>query len=515
MTTPDDAELVVRAWLHDELDAVAMPDLAVHRAITSLGAVPQRRHRWAVLRRPRRPRRPVTAGSPEPEIIMTASPSAPDDLPRMPRRSAPPSSVSVAVAAAVLCLVASAAVVGIATSGRWSLPGASLSGAGVLQPSQRPALQLDTSAGGIRDIVVDASGSGHFWTVAAALEAARDGDVIHIEPGIYRESLVVTKDVTLVGAGGPGTVVLAPAPVVTGGEPGLAPIVDGARSIPDGFAMLGLRPADPAFDADLLELGWRYVLYLDRSDASISDLTIEGSEIGTAVIIRGGAPTLSRLVIDPAGEQRNKTPSAPHEAVAIGGGSTASLRDSTLAAFVSIGEASRPTITSNVFEGSCILVGGPGSEPDIRDNRIEDSQCTPHSVWVLDGAAPTITSNVIVGDHTTGGVRVNGEGSAPSIQGNTIAGGDVGIWMGGGAGGLVQRNHVSGARTGIAVVDAHPTISVNDVVGNGIGIAIEGASRPDLVANTVCDNEQDLDIRDGEFSASSALVDCDTRDAGA
>src|SRR5690606_22304129 len=61
--------------------------------------------------------------------------------------------------------------------------------------------------------------------IAAALRAARPGGVVTVQPGTYRESVVVDKDVSLVAEKGPGTVrVIAPrgpALTVHGGRPQL------------------------------------------------------------------------------------------------------------------------------------------------------------------------------------------------------------------------------------------------------------------------------------------------------
>lgn len=507
MTSSEPMDRLVREWLEGELDSLGTPERAVQGAMAQLPAVAQRRGRWPILDRLRRTKPTARVAETEPEVIVWGSAGRSEGAPvALPRSGRP---VAVAAVMAVACLALMASMVGLVALERGRSPAAFVSASGLADSTAAPALLLGASDGSARQLVVDGQGRGHFWTISDALGAAVDGDTIEIAPGEYRESLVIDKDVVLRGTGAPGAVVLAPS--VGASAEGERPvrIPDGTlNAVPDGFAMLGLRTVDETWDSQLLERGWRYVLYLDHTDATIADLTIRGSEIGTAVIIEGGTPTLSGLVIDPDGEQRNKTASEPHEAVSVRGGSSAIIRDSTIAAFVSVGDASQPRISGNRFDGTCVIVGGSGSQPLITGNRIEASQCPRYSLWVLGGASPRITSNAIVGDHLTDGLRINGEGSAPDIQGNTIEGADNGIWIGGGASGLIQRNHVSGARTGISVVDAHPTISVNDVVGNGVGLAIEGGDRPELVSNSICDNEQDLDIRDGEVSASAALAEC-------
>ncbi|WP_431949797.1 right-handed parallel beta-helix repeat-containing protein [Actinacidiphila sp. bgisy167] len=68
-------------------------------------------------------------------------------------------------------------------------------------------------------------GWGVYRTVTAAVRAAEDGAVIHVQPGVYRESLVLDRDLTIVAEKGQGTVSIAathgPAVSVNGGAPTL------------------------------------------------------------------------------------------------------------------------------------------------------------------------------------------------------------------------------------------------------------------------------------------------------
>jgi hypothetical protein len=93
--------------------------------------------------------------------------------------------------------------------------------------------------------------TGEYETLAAALEAAGDGDVLSINPGTYRENLVVQRAITLRGAEGPGSVRIAPA----GG-----------------------------------------VALTVRASAIVQDLSIEGQDTSAAaLLIEGSAPELSGL----------------------------------------------------------------------------------------------------------------------------------------------------------------------------------------------------------------------------
>ncbi|MCW2873690.1 right-handed parallel beta-helix repeat-containing protein [Actinacidiphila oryziradicis] len=93
--------------------------------------------------------------------------------------------------------------------------------------------------------------TGEYETLVAALEAAGDGDVLSINPGTYRENLVVQRAITLRGADGPGSVRIAP----SGG-----------------------------------------VALTVRASATVQDLSIEGQDTSAAaLLIEGSAPELTGL----------------------------------------------------------------------------------------------------------------------------------------------------------------------------------------------------------------------------
>ncbi|MEU6341911.1 right-handed parallel beta-helix repeat-containing protein [Streptomyces sp. NPDC046977] len=101
-------------------------------------------------------------------------------------------------------------------------------------------------------------GWGTYRTVTAAVRAAGDNAVIHVQPGVYRESLILDHDVTVVAEKGPGTVRIAavhgPAVSVSGGAPvlrdiafeaaadrGVAVLVGGGRPVLENCAVSGGR----------------------------------------------------------------------------------------------------------------------------------------------------------------------------------------------------------------------------------------------------------------------------------
>ena len=67
------------------------------------------------------------------------------------------------------------------------------------------ALALSLTAPDV--LSVDDDGPGPYFTIQAALDAASDGDVVLVEPGTYDE-FIVEKDLTILGNGAPGTVIV-------------------------------------------------------------------------------------------------------------------------------------------------------------------------------------------------------------------------------------------------------------------------------------------------------------------
>src|SRR5262249_43511391 len=56
--------------------------------------------------------------------------------------------------------------------------------------------------------IVSAAGDGTHRTIGAAIKAARPGAEVRVRPGVYREGVVLDRDVTLVGDGPPDQVVI-------------------------------------------------------------------------------------------------------------------------------------------------------------------------------------------------------------------------------------------------------------------------------------------------------------------
>ncbi|MFE7567404.1 right-handed parallel beta-helix repeat-containing protein [Streptomyces sp. NPDC057539] len=124
--------------------------------------------------------------------------------------------------------------------------------------------------------------TGEYASLAAALEAAGDGDVLTIAPGTYRENLIVTRAVTLRGQEGSlGSVRIAPADGV--------PLTVRASATVQDLHVEGQDSAAPA-------------LLVEDGTPELSDLRIV-TRSAAGLEVRGAArPTVRRCTVDnPAG----------------------------------------------------------------------------------------------------------------------------------------------------------------------------------------------------------------------
>ncbi|MFF6996240.1 right-handed parallel beta-helix repeat-containing protein [Streptomyces sp. NPDC008313] len=124
--------------------------------------------------------------------------------------------------------------------------------------------------------------TGEYASLAAALEAAGDGDVLTVAAGTYRENLVVLRAVTLRGPeGSPGSVRIAPVDGV--------PLTVRASAVIQDLHIEGQDAAAPA-------------LLVEEGTPELMDVRIV-TRSAAGIEVRGGArPTVRRCTVDnPAG----------------------------------------------------------------------------------------------------------------------------------------------------------------------------------------------------------------------
>ncbi|MET8111265.1 right-handed parallel beta-helix repeat-containing protein [Streptomyces prasinus] len=124
--------------------------------------------------------------------------------------------------------------------------------------------------------------TGEYASLAAALEAAAEGDVLTVAPGTYRENLVVERAVTLRGPeGSPGSVRIAPLDGV--------PLTVRASAVVQDLHVEGQDAAAPA-------------LLVEDGTPELRDIRVVTRSAAGIEVRGGGRPTVRRCTVDnPAG----------------------------------------------------------------------------------------------------------------------------------------------------------------------------------------------------------------------
>lgn len=171
-----------------------------------------------------------------------------------------------------------------------------------------------------------------------------------------------------------------------------------------------------------------------------------------------------------------------------------------------------PTIENNVIRGNTVQHGGGGifvanrSFPTIRGNTIINNQAGGGAgIHVVYESWPIIEGNIIRNNYANypGGGLIVDLGSAPRIEGNTISGNEAvvgaGIMVFNHASPVIRNNDISdnmGRQNGGAIfvgVNSSVTIENNTIQGNrasvGAGIFMEIESELVIIGNTFSEND--------------------------
>ncbi len=131
-----------------------------------------------------------------------------------------------------------------------------------------------------RTWVVGSSGSADVATIGEAVALAGDGDTISVEPGIYRERVVLSRSLSLVGASG-REAILAPATGSAGGWIAVT-VRPGAKGRIAGFTVAGDEPGT-------LDIGLR----ISDAPVVVEDVEVRGAT-RAAIEVAGRASSLVR-----------------------------------------------------------------------------------------------------------------------------------------------------------------------------------------------------------------------------
>ncbi len=343
-----------------------------------------------------------------------------------------------------------------------------------------------------------------FRTIGDAISAARDGDVISVRPGVYPESIVLDRDVTLSGSGSPGEV-----RVEATGEAVLRVVVENAEVSGIEFAhsggevavdvrsgALNLDECVVSADSEVAVVarkgaqlragattvrnpGGAGVLVFDGARAELTGCTFT-SVATTAVVARsGGVPTLVDCVVTDAkgavlaadrgqGELRGcRIEAITGTAIVVEDNSELTVTDTELSAVDGVAvlaAGSRVALTDcRVLDTSAqaIVVVQNGS---AELKRVTVDGARGHAMQVLEGSTADVVECVITG---TGHDAV-------------LAGADGTVR-------LLDCEISGGSGSGV-VAEKHARVTVTDtrVVGaTGTGLAARGQARLVIEAGEV------------------------------
>ena len=254
-----------------------------------------------------------------------------------------------------------------------------------------------------RRLVVDASGSGDYPTIASAILGARPQDTIVLRPGTYKESLTVRSDVQIVGEGGRSMVFVEGAPGANvfefeGGRAtltGMTIRVVGTVRADQGTGAILVRSATPVFeDCDLTSSAGAAV-YIRGPGANpvIRNCTMRNSSgSGVVVFYQQGQGTIEKCLI--SGNARS--------GVEIRTGGNPTVRDCEIrdnnSSGVSVIDQGQGTIEKCLISGNALsgVQISEGGNPTARNCEIRDGKGA--GVYVYEEGHGTFTGNTLTGN---------------------------------------------------------------------------------------------------------------------
>jgi parallel beta-helix repeat protein len=315
------------------------------------------------------------------------------------------------------------------------------------EPAERPA-----TAGSLTPKteppthVVDSAGRGDFATVGAAIRAASAGDRILVRPGLYEESLLVEKQLEILGDG----------PVEGIEIRARGRYVLAFRASVGRVANLTLRQAGGSG-------GWAGV-EITQGRLDLEGCDISSQSLSCVAICNGADPRL----------RRNQIHDGTQSGVFVYDGGLGTLEDND--------------ISGNAMAGVATKAGG---DPTVRRNRIRDGKSVGVSVFdsglgtfednditanalagveIKDGGDPTMRRNQIR-DSRTGGIFVHDKGLGTFEDNDITANAMSGVEIKTGGNPTLRRNRIN--RNHYQAIRIHNngqgTLEDNDLTDNRLG----------------------------------------------
>ena len=343
---------------------------------------------------------------------------------------------------------------------------------------------------------VAADGSGDYETIAAAIEAAADGDTILIAPGTYVENLHLDKPLTLIGDGAREDIVILQDET----EPQYVAME------PDGTSVV--------------------TVYVDDADVTIERISImDEHDLYTSILLDGGTSMIRDIYAN--------------DFVGVRGDANVTIEDSYVERLGTWGSDNYTHATGNEirdhffasegsrgrFEGNTVIdrpvVIESGAEFEIVDNTMTPLPNEPGVVVVDHASRATITGNEVEGGFA--GVILEFAGES-IVEGNAIHGAELGVLSVETPSTIAGNSITDSIEVGIVAAGNGMTVSGNDIRGGRLGIhahAIDGRppgapvldAPPRLIDNTIADvSHFGFVIEDSDASVERNTV-CAGRDA--
>ncbi len=263
--------------------------------------------------------------------------------------------------------------------------------------------------------------------IQTAVNAASPGDTINVAAGTYTEQVVITKNLTLTGAGSGTTIIQAPDPLVR----------------------------DDVYDR------YNIVLFNGSITVEFSGFTVQGprANLNFGIAARGGAT--ANIHDNVIKDIRNSLSLGAQgvKALIVDGASTATITNNTIIGYQKEGInvwASSATITGNTITGD-------GPIANIAQN----------GIVIASGSTATVTNNTVTGNAYIGpgiwyamGILVINAGTGIIIEGNIANNNDANIYVENTNNIQIEDNQVADGKDGIDlyIVDG-ATVSGNTVSG--------------------------------------------------
>ncbi|MDD1716444.1 MAG: right-handed parallel beta-helix repeat-containing protein [Methanolinea sp.] len=299
-------------------------------------------------------------------------------------------------------------------------------------------------------LIVAADGSGHTVTIGEAVGKAPPHTSIFIRPGRYRESLILTAPLQLIGEGRPSEVVIE-------GVEGPCLTLRAPSCLVHGLT-LEYKTSTEA-DADSAALTFL------RGEAVVEDCTLISA--GTGILIRGGRvdPVIRRCSILGSGER----------GICI--------------------EKAKGLVESCRIEGPArgIVVRGK-TEATIRSCSLSHG----HIGIEVNDRGYAVVDNCRVADQSYACLVIQGA-SQPEVRGCTFQQAQFGVEVTDRGKGSLDQCTVQGCAQGILIAErADPSLSACTVQHNQFGIRVTSSGRGDLRNSDISENEfAGISIKEG------------------